>query len=990
MPGFTAPESDLEQPKGFTAPESDVAAPAPISSSQPAEVEPINPAMLRAAAIAGGGQFVGGYPISGPAAVRAAITGGRMIGEGAGTALAQGAGVAAGPMGPSVAGAAAARFLNTIGQAVEYAVYNKPFDYAENEKATLMGAVPLVGPEQIAAQRMASASPSAIRNALEFGGKLGTAGGLTEATVETAKTGQLPEPGKIAEATLAPFVAGTAGGYLAEKGSNLIDRAGEISDNIRRFMRTGVEPTPGMVEPRRFAGLEAQVMRERPTGDVSKQVNKVYGDLAENITQSIPQTLENKTVYDRLYERSTGIAKARAELDKLGPKVQAAQREADSSLLALNKSRDQFFSDVSKANEDALGEVGQAALENARKAAIQRVQGATDPMSQAKARDFIVQNVIKPMDGAYDAHWQRLYSMFPDKEKAFDTKPILEQAKSIYDNYNLKVPSELNSILREGTEEGGNVASLAALRNLRELLLKKGKISDADPTAMQSDLRRLGGFITEQMDTQADKVFGSEGAAQFRNIQADYKNYSDLWHKPGVEMLYENNPTSDVVTKIVNGIKESGSDADEYKNLRNLIANLAAPQRAAKDYMAEQYVVSGKPSTIDPELAGRLASHVNDVIRSNIFWQASKNGRVDPTALIGTLDKIGRDPEALRMLQFGTQEDVASLSKLFKDNPQASRMTPQALSDAFLSVNLKGGQKASAAELLASPVKASQIENQLVKAVYDEGLKNVTSAQKRLNDAVNAAKDIGISASQVEARLQQLRADPLYNFFDRHGPIPAQGFNEMVKVLFSPSANAMTNKDVQSIFGYLRASNSIDDKQLLQNLQRAYLQNHLVDYVKSGTASQEGGRISVTKLNDLLAPAGRSSAQNELDRMTIVLDPEQINAVKKTLDAASMLRTYEREAAGVGEKVNVPPSKYNIFKRGYEAAADMLLRRDYNKAVDAMLNPSQYANALAAQGEWMKAAGQATKGIAPTIQRFLPQQQAPSFLNQFAQPQPSR
>lgn len=977
---------------------------APVAA-QPAAapVQPMDPALMRAAAMAGGGGMVGGYPISGSQALRGAVTGGRMALEGGGTAVAQAlaapATVAFPPAVPA-AGMAAAKFLNAVGQGVEYAVYGTPYNPIENEKATLMGGVPVMGPESMIAERLAAsglkaATPSAVVNALQFGGKLGTAGGLSEAAVETAATGELPEPSQIAMAAAVPFAAGTAGEYLASRGSNLVDRFGQISDSLAKFRGIGIEPTPGMVEPARFARFERAMIEKQKGGEVAQQVNKAYNQISENINATIPQTLENSTVYDAMLERSTGLAAKRAELDKLGGKVAAAQRDADSALTALGETRDKFYKDVVAANDQAMDQVNSAALENARRIAIQRAQGSTDPLSGAKARTALVSNVIKPMDSAYDVYWKRMYSMFPDKEKAFDTTPILKEAERIYGNYNLKVPGELKSILAQGAEEGeeeaGKTASLAALRNLRELLLKRGKISDADPTAMQNDLRRLGGFVTGEMDGQAARVFGEEGAKQFKAVQTDYKRYSDLWHKPGVEMLYVDNPTDDVVTKIVNGIKENGADADEYKNLRALIANLAEPQSARSVAVIEKVpqMVEGA-NTINQELAGRLASHVNDTIRANIFWQASKGGKVDPTALIGTLEKIGRDPEALRLLNLGTQADIDALAQLFKNNPQSNGVTPQQLSDAYLSVKLTGGERAFISELLAAPVKATQIENQLVKAVYDKGIGRLESAAKRLENAQKTAASLGISKQQVRARFDQMAADPLYNFFEKRGPLPAEGFNRMVQVMFSPNANAMTNRDVAQIFTHLRASPETRDRELLQNLQRSYLQDHLLKYAKAGEESKEGARVSVSGLMQMMAPAGRVAPRGELERMALVLEPEQMEAVRKTLDAAKDLRKYEQAGAGEEGRPLRMGYKFNIVKRGYEAIADMIVKGDYNRAVSALMEPEKYANSLAVRGQWMQAAGVPVKAIAPTINRFLPQPQVPEYLSRFSEPQPAR
>ena len=997
------------------------ATPRPTVAEQIQETKPIDAAYLRAAGIAGGGGFVGGYPISGPAAVRGAVMASRMGIEGIGTAAAQAAAVPAmatvGPAAPSLAGAAAARFLNTVGQGIEYAVYGTPFDPKENEKATLMGAVPFYGPEALMSQRLAAsgiAAPaqSALKNAFVTGSKLGFAGGFSEAGVEKAYTGEMPPASQIGLAAALPFAAGTAGEYLMTKGSNLVDRVGQIADKLNVFRKIGVQPTPGMTEPSRFAGLEARRIAAKPAGLEAEQVDRAYGQFAQNINQTIPETMENRTVYDVMHERMTGVARAKDELDKLGPKVSAAQREADASLLDLDKSRERFFDDVTAANQKALDQTNEAILEKLRLAdakrleaaqaeAIQGVKGTAEPLSNALARDAVKQ-AVEQMDSAYATHWNRMYSMFPDTKKAFDLQPILDQANQIFKKYDVSARPNISSLLRTGMEEGERetVASLAGLRTLRDTLFKMGRMKSADPSGIQNDLRGLANFVGEQIDKQAASVFGEEGAAQFRKVQADYRKYTDLWENNGMAMLHAEKPTDDVVTKIVNGIKQSGADAEEWKNLRTLIANMAEPQKA-RPIATTTYNFGMAPVTkvaetgeniIDQELAARLARHVNETLRANIIYNASDVTGVVPKKLIGDLKVIGRDPKALSMLGFGTQDDIVALENLFKDNPRASQLTPQQVTDAFRSVSLSVGGKATPAELLAYPVKASQIENQLVKAVYDEGIGRVQSAQRRVDNAIKTAADLNLSQADVERRLNQLRADPVYNFFgDPKKAIPGDGFNQMVKNLFSPAANEMTNADVQQIFTHLRNSKTTQDQQLLQNLQRAYLQEHLMSYAAAGTEAQAGKRMSVTRMSELMAPEGTVSPKSELSRMASVLEPEQIEAVRKSLKAADVMRSYERMGAGEELRKKGMPQPFQLVRRGYDAIADMIRNRDYDQAVTALLNPKEYTDAIAVKGEWLKAVGQPIKAVAPTLSRFLPQQQqVPQNIQQFAQPQPSR
>ena len=90
-------------------------------------------------------------------------------------------------------------------------------------------------------------------------------------------------------------------------------------------------------------------------------------------------------------------------------------------------------------------------------------------------------------------------------------------------------------------------------------------------------------------------------------------------------------------------------------------------------------------------------------------------------------------------------------------------------------------------------------------------------------------------------------------------------------------------------------------------------------------------------------------------------------------------------------KALIVKQPFQLVRRGYDAIADMIRNRDYDQAVTALLNPKEYTDAIAVKGEWLKAVGQPIKAVAPTLSRFLPQQQqVPQNIQQFAQPQPSR
>lgn len=972
-----------------------------------APVRPMDAAYMRAAAMAGGGGMVGGYPISGEQALRGAVTGGRLAMEGGGTAVAQGLGLAGGPAGPSIAGGTAARFLNMLGQGAEYAIYGKPFDVAENEKATLMGMVPIAGPEQLMAARAAqlgarSAVPGAIGTAVQTGGRFGAAGGASEVAVDLATKGEMPSLQQVAIATAAPFALGSAGEYLSQKGSTMIDRAAQAANALDFFKKANINPTPGMVDPRRFALMEQRMINKDPLGPLAQKQERAYEALSSGLYDVAPGKMQEATVFEQMKEKMAGIQQARQNLDRLGPEVAAAQKEADRALLDLNRNRDEYLKQVTETSDKALNEAVDGALKQSRQIQMMRTMQGPQAMSPDAARTEMVNKVIKPLDNAYDVHWGRMYAPFPNKEPLFDTTPILREAEKIYSGFSLKVPPALKSILSGADEEAGVVmldsmgrpiasdvvqkgttASLDALRNLRDMILKKGRIDASDPNLMEGSLRQFAGFISGQMDEQAPRVFGADMADQFRKVQADYKTYAELWKKPGLEMLFADNPTDEVVTKIVQGIEKSGSGADEFKNLRNLIANLAEPQ-TAKEVVQEggQFMLGSKGSQVNPELAGRLAQHVNEVIRSNVLYGVSKNGKVEPKELISRLEKIGNDPEALRLLGFGTQDQVAEMRSLFSDYPLASKMSPDQWNELYASKTFqqaleKGGKLT---DLLRPQLQLSELQNELSMATYMRNLGRLDTADSLYKSALDKARDLRISEAQLRARVSELQANPTYAVHT-NAPVSPANYNELIRLTTDTSANAVTKEYLKSVAESLRNSSLRSDNELLTNWQAGYIRNQLM--------SGGGAQADVLKLSDLFGGMNRRGAAKEMSLARAILDDKQIEAIQNLGEAANQLRLYERGGSATKKRVTETLNDRGRILRGYDAMADMLLRRQYDQVAQALVNPDQYVNRIAAGGQWLQVGGETAKAIAPALSRFLPQQQQqqpnqpPSSIPQF-------
>lgn len=975
-----------------------VAAPAPAAApsvaAQMQTTTPIDAAYLRAAGIAGGGGFVGGFPITGPQALKAAVTGTQLGLEGGATILGQTVGLPGGPAGVSVGGNIGARFGNYLSQLLDYAVYDKPYSQKENEKAALMGTVPMVGPEELVASRLAQAGlttikpektiPQALASALETGGKFGTAGGLTEAAVETAysPTGELPPAGQIAMAAGGPMALGTMAQFLQDKGSTLVDRAGRAMNALNFYRGQGIAPTPGMVDPRRFAMLEERLVREQPLGTVAKQREQAYETLSQNLEDIAPSTMQGSTMYEQMKNKMTGIADARKRLDGLGREVSASQQAADKALLDLNKTKEQYFADQTSAATKAFDDTIEAALQRARQESLRSVTIGQTGTRPDLTREATVK-LIETVDDAYKTHWQRMYAPFPDKEANFDTKAIYDQAKEIFDKFMGKDRMPVADMARLGAagDEPTFKASLDSLKLLRQDLLQRGKFGTSEANSFQGELKQLAGLINDEIDRQLPKAFGDPLLVdQYKKVTRDFARYSELRNAPGVGVLFDNPVrtgvtgekisaiTSDEVSKIANDIIEKGAGSEPFRNIRAFIAHIAADQFASL--------------SINPEVAGRMYQHFNDIIRGHILWGSSKNGKVDAGKLIGTLDRLGNDPEALRLLGFGSQGQIEELGQLYKNHPQASKMTPDQWNQLFASPTFQRSleQGGTLTGLLKPVMQASELQNQMGMVVRLQQAGRAELAEKIYQDALKNAEDLRISRSELATKLKQMEADPTFAVHKDSQLNPANYYDLIQK---TTDTNITDKKYIKAIADSLRESPLAADKELLARWQRGYIKERLM--------TDEGTRMNLERVSDVFGGQNLRKSLQEMDVAQALLDPKQVDAIEQLAQVANRMRLYERGGSADKEKLNKLLNK--PIYRGYSAMLDMIRRREYDSVAQALSNPDNYVNKVAINGQWLEFAGKGLKTITPSAARmFLPanQQQAPNSLLQFAQPQPSR
>jgi hypothetical protein len=185
--------------------------------------------------------------------------------------------------------------------------------------------------------------------------------------------------------------------------------------------------------------------------------------------------------------------------------------------------------------------------------------------------------------------------------------------------------------------------------------------------------------------------------------------------------------------------------------------------------------------------------------------------------------------------------------------------------------------------------------------------------------------------------------------------------------LFNPSAtHAITNDYVKSISQGLRDSKTIGDRDLLRQIQNEYLTTHLTDFSQVG----QFNRLNPKKLSNLNS--------SELDRAKSLLDDKQFKALEDVIEASKMLA--EAEVYGKKSKTSdeLKRASTSVIKESWYAVADLIKRRNYDAATEAILNPTAFKDKKMIQGQWIEQLGKGVQRAALPATNVLMQTAQPS------------
>lgn len=878
------------------------------------------------------------------------------------------------------------------------------------------------------------------------GGYQGAVGAMAGAAEEMA-TGRAPTLEGMSYPAAIGAAAGAFLGAPAVYGQQLKERAGQLIKNANAFIDSGIKQlTPAMVDPQRYGREEARRLRtgllNREGNDVVDRVQSVYAGLDNGLAATAGARAEGAAIHSAVRERVMTVPELKRNMDAAvaaEAESLARKEQARKALEVAENAATRLLTDESKrahqaaiaatrdANDRTFAAQMQRLVEEARMDAAERIVQTGGPIETPEMRQRFISRIVEPVMATYDNYFKDSYSLLPEKQ-AFNPKPMIAEVKRIKasipgadSGLNAAEHRVLDTVIAElaGTGKvkdsvlldasgkpiaaGMEMLNINQLRNIRDALYNVGRIGEIT-TANRTKIKKLGHFVGSQIDEQADAVYGPELGQHLRGINRDYAQFRELQDVPGFDVLFSADATDSSVKSLVDGLLENGPKSEKYAGIVSFIENLAAPKQGGQVIRTPSGMMLAQgTSIVAPQLAAGFKGQLNSLIQGNLIQRAQSNGMVDNTALAGLMKKVGNHNGMAEMLGF-SKSDIDSFVAVLNDFPDAGRLSVQDM-ETYLSnpyfrkaLEQRGQGIASVVRLDLADRAVTERMNQV--AIL-ERTNNVAEARRMYSDAERIARENGMSADGLRAKYNDALSSPAYLWFGpgrrgAEGQINPETYSTVLKSLFDPAAGATTNRYVQNVFSYLRGSKDRADKELKQQLQSAYIRDYLNLFQTEARPGMMGQLPSPRKLAELNKPMAGSPASAELQRAKIVLEPEQYDMLQRVAVAGEMMRKYERSLpseTGRPEKGltegKANRTLYGSLLKGVDAIADAIRTRNYDAAMQGLMNPKEYANRFYANGQWLTFGTRAAETVPASTEmemrrRQEQRQQVPASLMRFA------
>lgn len=864
------------------------------------------------------------------------------------------------------------------------------FSPGQVAQAGATGAIPFVGPAVNAARAanpVLQGAKTAGLNALVQG-----AGGLAGEAIKTGiDQGTLPTFGEAAFATVAPGTLGGAGSGIASVAQRYGTRAARVLENAETFGKADIPATPGMLIPEELGSIEQKLARAKPEGPVAKAVDTTKTAMKEAMVNMAPSPKEGAAIWKDVEPLVGKIAPAKAHVEKLDEAAKAASadvREAFRNLrevertqegvvdVARGKAVEAAREQALKASDEALTADLQSVLKNAREIVTDKAAGGLTSLDPASARTAVIEHVAQPAEAAFQEHAAALFSLVDNDLKSFNPQPILDRAEEITRQASGTLQKTLQTRIqdiRKMLGDEGLAVSLQDLRNVREELSKSVTFGEMG-SSEQKLIKDLIGEITDQMDAQAVKALGPEGAAALKRANAFYRETRGLFDKPGVEALFSANPKDEIMDRMIAGLKKSGTNADEYKQLDDLMAKMeqiALEGPAAKTRTGDLRRTPEEIAQIN-EGVKAMRQIANEKIRQSILHSALDNAgtgyKVNGEKLAGILEDIGRTPGSLEKLGFGSSELVGEMKALFGKYPSATALSTDQWETLLNSPAFQAGKGAKDLKFSIEPyLAASQADNQIVRAALLKKAGYLKAAQ----DSYDAAKDTlkGINGDLVAAKVRydQLARNPLAVALN-DANLPDGNWKTFFNALID--SEQVDRSDLRKIVTAWR-NGTREERAALTQVQARFIADKIFNWADAAKASKLTTETRTKEIVKFFAPDGAGDPKHAVAAARELLDPQQMQILENFADAAQAFERYEK----FGPELLKPgshdvPLTYQP-RRWLDALMDLYRVRNYNAIAAAISDPREFARLQQARGERVRQLGENISNVGQGAGRAL-------------------
>lgn len=836
------------------------------------------------------------------------------------------------------------------------------FSGGQSVQAGLTGAVPFLGPAEKGAGLLQIAANVGKNAALQSGaGALGTVfrSGIDE--------GQAPSGREILFGTALPAAFGTFGSVAANRGVAKLDRSRRILENADIFGAANVTPTPGMLLPEELASIEQKMARDKPLGRVAQRVDQTRGEMAGAINDIAGTPREGAEIFSDLKPLLGQVSSAEQELGKLNEAAIAARQKAQDKFRAFREQQAAQTADVNEAvRKDAEAAMNaewnanlDSVLDNAQQLQVARVAGGAQGIDPATFRTLAREHVAMPLRAAFKERADQMYSLVNNEVKAFDAAPILDEVNAITKTASGRLPTDLQAAVTDiqailGDAKEGLPVSLQDLRRARDQLMSR--VDTGVP--LTSDQQRLISGITDkiraEVDRQAPRVFGEQGAEALRAANKYYAETRPLFDKPGVKVLFSTDPADEYTMKVIRGIQSSGINSDEYANVMALV---------------------NKIKETHPEQASAIEDLFKGNVRESIIFNSSKLDpqtgayRVDGKKLADNLDAMGRVEGTLETFGFGNRQQAAELKRLFEQYPDAAKLTDEQWGALFSSDAFKTAASGkNLTPVLAPYLAASAADTQITRAAALFKAGKVADARKEFDAAESTLRTVSGDVAALRAKRDMLLRDPVAVALDNPN-LPDSSYDAFAKAFFDPSPSKITNTELGGIVAAME-NGPRNVRLTLDRLRERYIADRIANFRATPDSSQLAQEVDVGKVRKFFE-GNPADASEEIARARVLLTPTQMNRLDEFAEAAQRIDLYER----LGPQL-LKPGTYDIplvgtARRAMDAIADLYRKGEYNVVAKALMDPRKYAAQLASEGRAAVEAGQMRTTAGEALGRTL-------------------